>query len=1300
MALNYPGSFKCPMRCFTLCLLMIYGIGYAFGQSFCGSVIDAISGERLPYVAFRLDEGNGTISNAEGYYRISGAPGDRVRVSMIGYQTQEMTLADLPAVLKLEPIRNTLSEVVVRPVDTEAILNRIVEQLTADYKKERRREKCYFLRVLLEDKKHTDLMESFIRAASVVNLRDTYLLSGQQDKDMFGDRSGMMLYFSNIHKHTGIGPMTFRSPFWKDVIKPLQTLSSTRKYYRVKVEKVASESEGPLFYKIQFEWDHKMTTRLADTRYMTGTLYADVQTCRPLRFDGIVNNMYQQVNLRRMPSNMRFHIGYDISEGCTQVSTISIQGGNDMMRYRSLLFNVSDEDLQGKEAGKTEDNLVSSIYDAGYDSTLWTKNDIVARTKDEEMAAFGRLSTDQNQTSVAENFPEPVDTAFRHILERLKIRGKEFPQEKVFVHLDNTGYFLGDTVWFAAYVQQTDKEIPSKMSSVLYVELLNDEGYLVERKMVSVYGGYGNGNFVLGDKARYAGFYELRAYTRWQLNWGQTERAHSGEASRWFLNSELEANYFRDYDKLYSRVFPVYDMPQKPGDYMPEMSFRPHFREREGKKRKLKVVLYPEGGNLVQGVSNRVAFEAVWSDGEWARGTLYVDEDSVPVLHRGRGCFSITPLRAVAPSIRFRGEDGKWTNVDCPDVRPEGVALKVVQQDSVWSITVNPSTSLSGRLLALSVIHEGKVEAFKTIHEEGNGYDFRFSRPGVYQATVFDADGRVYADRLFFVKSTEGHSPTLSFSVGEGFAPYEAVRVKVKASSQYGRLLQNRLSIAVRDADAVSPTWDAANIMTEMLLSSELRGFIPSPQWYFEKDDEEHRKALDLLMMTQGWRRFEWKQYASEPEMNMPQPCERRQPLLLGKIYNTGSIDPRVQSLKRQETILHPDDMTFLVDSTKVSPVDTDDFGMDFSDKVNDESILHYKLVSTGGIEAANRMKTKEGRFELPIPCYYGNCYLYLAATPVSRELASKPHKWEEISEPEYLTAKQLRRSTISPSDRQVLIDYHFPRFVSPYSHYQVQLPRNPLSPALGRDDVGQNLRELQVTKHRKGLSRFDDRFPVLILNAQDAENDIIDAGLYKTHEMLVHTYLGDMGQENTRFAVDADIAEDNGMSNPVTYGEKISHRAGLTGDSLLSSKPIDFENMPPGEKRKYLGLGVFWKHVIYTDFAPRKADGTNYYGADLPEVYVADYIYESEQQHPVFADRCVFMPGFAYPAEFYSPDYSRQTPPEPTDYRRTLYWNPNLRLDENGEATVSFYNNSRHTTLSIEAEGQAADGTLLWGQW
>ena len=145
------------------------------------------------------------------------------------------------------------------------------------------------------------------------------------------------------------------------------------------------------------------------------------------------------------------------------------------------------------------------------------------------------------------------------LVSRISAFGKTIPQEKVYVHMDNTCYFQGDTIWFTAYTRQTNTDTPSGVSGVLYAELLNQDGYLVERKLIEMKEGRGNGFFDLDNLIQYSGFYELRAYTRWQLNWGEHEHKHPGSFSFMFRDKESEREYFRDYDKLYSRVFPVYD---------------------------------------------------------------------------------------------------------------------------------------------------------------------------------------------------------------------------------------------------------------------------------------------------------------------------------------------------------------------------------------------------------------------------------------------------------------------------------------------------------------------------------------------------------------------------------------------------------------------------------------------------------------------------------------------------------------------------------------------------------------------
>lgn len=112
-----------------------------------------------------------------------------------------------------------------------------------------------------------------------------------------------------------------------------------------------------------------------------------------------------------------------------------------------------------------------------------------------------------------------ADSALTALAERARLLGERVPQEKVYVHMDNTCYFLGDTLWFSAYTRRTNSGRPSRISRVLYAELWNHDGFLVERKLVEMRDGRGSGFFALPDTL-YSGFFELRAYTRWQLNWG------------------------------------------------------------------------------------------------------------------------------------------------------------------------------------------------------------------------------------------------------------------------------------------------------------------------------------------------------------------------------------------------------------------------------------------------------------------------------------------------------------------------------------------------------------------------------------------------------------------------------------------------------------------------------------------------------------------------------------------------------------------------------------------------------------
>ena len=143
---------------------------------------------------------------------------------------------------------------------------------------------------------------------------------------------------------------------------------------------------------------------------------------------------------------------------------------------------------------------------------------------------------------------ENVPTTLDGWADRLQRFGKNIPQEQIFIHTDNTCYFLGDTLFYKAYVRRSDG-LPSKVSKVLYVELLNQDGYLVQRQLLELERGEAHGDFALSDTL-YGGYYELRAYTRWQLNWGETEHPHTDFAEKWFYGKKMAREYYRDYEKL------------------------------------------------------------------------------------------------------------------------------------------------------------------------------------------------------------------------------------------------------------------------------------------------------------------------------------------------------------------------------------------------------------------------------------------------------------------------------------------------------------------------------------------------------------------------------------------------------------------------------------------------------------------------------------------------------------------------------------------------------------------------------
>ena len=1270
-----------------------------------GQIKDAETGEPLPYASIHLTAACGTMSNTEGNFSLSAAYEDTLIFSYVGYERQILRAVDVPRVIKLKPYTRNLKEVVVVPIDEWAIVKHVINNLKHDFSKHKTERQGYFMRTWMKDKWDSNLIECFMAALSASNLREMETFGGIYGKNSEGNSSRMGLYFTNIQKMAEIGPGGFMSDYWEAAIKPLYSLSMAKKYYDINIETLFG-NDGEKLYRIDFKWRdidraEWHTRYLEERRNITGVAYCDAKTFRLLRFEGNVNNAYMIYNYQRNPNVIKFHVCYNYTNGYPAVNNLAIEGGNELLQYRLLMFNVQDDNLLAESSGCVGDNIIDVIEDAGYDSTMWAQYDIVKRTAEEERVAFGE-PIDGNLSS--KSLPEVYD-----ILEKSETANpqaehsmpsdKTIPQEMVFVHMDNTSYFLGDTIFYKAYVQRSDTGKPTDLSEVLYVELLNQDGYLVERQVLRLKDGQANSSFCLEDTL-YAGFFELRAYTRWQLNFGRKEHPHDKYMHRWFLKKKYAEEYFVDYDKLYSRVFPVYDKPVEPGEYYRDMTVRPLRRDYAPEKisKKPIVSLFPEGGNLIGGSRQRVAFEAKDGEGKYVEGKLFVLDEmgdtisSATTENRGRGCLELCLQKDSKYKAIFEEVAGEATRVSLPDILPSGVAMKVQQDDSSVKADIDiKGTEGDSILLLVTTCSRPRMQ----VPLEGNAITVsKDSLPaGVAQLTL-TRKGHILSDRLVFVHK-QMDAPLQIFGMKESYEPLERVSLKVRGQAN------TPLSVSVRDNVSSDLIYDNGNIMTEMLLSSHIKGFVENPGYYFEKNDAEHRHHLDLLLMVQGWRRFDIKQ------PKIVEPYEKSQ-IITGEVNRYTSLDQEdgfyfeadggMKATFECPIPLWLQTETYVEktadgkDRIKVSRRD-ETYDVEYLNEPGKKTRLHAEFVQPGSPPVYGDITVEEdGRFSIQAPHFGGYCFMHLAASSLEN-LAKATEKDEKKKEKQrrkgnehgWKTAHQwLLPDANEWADYSIRVHRCYPRFVKPFEYYQqtfMSKDDNVRSDGTKVDDVT-SLREIQVKARRRILRKVDLTKPAVVMDVYDAYNQLVDAGLtsaffagsWSFSDILCRLLVGDMGQEK------GNIRASRRWDGRTIYVNSIQVKE---------------------EQLKYNHLENLDKVYVYTDYSPRKEGSNLFYGADQPEVVVDLHRFLDDTRRVTYRDRYILMDGYSTSAEFYHPDYSKHKLPEgQKDYRRTLYWNPNLQLDENGEANITFYNNSRQTSLSIDAEGQSADGTLLWGVW
>ncbi|MBQ7571012.1 MAG: hypothetical protein IJT19_02100, partial [Bacteroidaceae bacterium] len=198
----------------------------------------------------------------------------------------------------------------------------------------------------------------------------------------------------------------------------------------------------------------------------------------------------------------------------------------------------------------------------------------------------------------------------------------------------------------------------------------------------------------------------------------------------------------------------------------------------------------------------------------------------------------------------------------------------------------------------------------------------------------------------------------------------------------------------------------------------------------------------------------------------------------------------------------------------------------------------------------------------------------------------------------------------------------------------------------------------------------------------------------------VARTFVGDMGLERA-YLVETRTNSELVSTNVQLFNEAELHSSQLDNDPRATRLQNAAKNAPfksPATKDIFDHLPRLDMVYVYTDYAPRRQGDPRYRQADQPTVTVDLRTMPDGGQRMTWRDRRMLLTGFAVCDDFYQPDYSRQRPAQPTDYRRTLYWNPDVPLGADGTAEIRFFNNSRPTRLQVSAEGLSPQGQPLTG--
>lgn len=787
------------------------------------------------------------------------------------------------------------------------------------------------------------------------------------------------------------------------------------------------------------------------------------------------------------------------------------------------------------------------------------------------------------------------------ILSKLENFRQTTPQEKVFLHLDKPYYMAGDTLWVKGYLFDGITHDIDSASRILYVDLSDPlTGKVISSRMLRCNGNT-YGDIALSDTLS-EGIYQIRAYTNYMRNFSE-EFFFTQNIKIWQGKVKNRA-----IDENVSQLSEVADLQ-----------------------------FFPEGGNSVVGLTSRVGFKGVNVAGkgiDFQGFILNNTNDTVSSFqseHLGLGYFSYAPEPEKTYTAFVKQKNGEFRKFPLPNACKQGFAMAVDNVRDKENIRILISNSNPKKI-------ENSSELLVTVHLRGqlcfmgkgsnSKSSFNLVIPknkivdeGIVQITLFDDKGEPLCERLVF--NSLNRNLDLKITPDKNICKMrEKVTLSLEAKDSNGKPVKGNFSVAVTDGSQVITEPNQENLLTYLLLSSDvsnlqnndnqLRGKIEDPAYYFKKENNNAKRHLDLLMMTQGWRRFVWKDLLNNEPIKQKYFVESGLEIT-GNVLQINGRVPKKLSL------------TMMLRDNNNQPLE----------------------IQTGTIDSVGRYG------------FYGL----------------------DFSD----TAKVFIQATKKGFGKlDLTID-------KPKNSPKVQIVKIPFKPIeYSAEDLADYLKKAQeaLELERKLTLNKVQMLEEVVVRAKKSDNETrvlyqkptysvkVTENLCNSIQNILSMMYSIPGASVTTVEGDSHVFFRRG----IVVIEAVYYFDGVKVDANYMSfiNPCEIEKV---DILRDADADVYRAFAVISVLTKRRSPTYDYSKEKIDGIGIAK------------------RAGYHVPKEFYAPKYDADSPNFRPDYRSTLHWQPNVRTDANGKATITYWNTDAQAKINVYAQGVSSQGQVGVGE-